>query len=193
AFVGGQRQFQVQAFPFRMTPENMARHRNNPNMAFWRMLKEGHDHFEVTRVPPKVDVCAAQYVFNAESKSGGRLNPNAACPELDVPEPIRVAVADKIARDEAKFALIAAKLDGQAATAVAAAESGPMTPIPASAYAAAPAGQPSAPMSLQQAAAVQPEAPAGGPDSVVAGAYAPAQEPQPQQAGFFGRLLKSLW
>ncbi|HEX2257115.1 MAG TPA: murein L,D-transpeptidase family protein, partial [Afifellaceae bacterium] len=44
AFVGGQRQFQVQAFPFRMTPENMARHRNNPNMAFWRMLKEGHDH-----------------------------------------------------------------------------------------------------------------------------------------------------
>jgi murein L,D-transpeptidase YafK len=65
AFQGGQRSFQVQAFPFRMTPENMARHRDNPNMAFWRMLKEGADHFEVTRVPPKIDVCARQYVFNA--------------------------------------------------------------------------------------------------------------------------------
>ena len=32
AFKGGQRQFQIQAFPFRMTPENIARHRGDPNM-----------------------------------------------------------------------------------------------------------------------------------------------------------------
>ena len=49
AFFGGQRSFQVQAYPFRMTPANMAKHRNNPHMAFWRMLKEGNDHFEVTQ------------------------------------------------------------------------------------------------------------------------------------------------
>ena len=49
SFFGGQKSFQVQAYPFRMTPLNMAKHRNNPNMAFWRMLKEGNDHFEVTR------------------------------------------------------------------------------------------------------------------------------------------------
>jgi hypothetical protein len=47
AFEGGQREFQVQAFPFRMTAANMAKHRDNPNMPFWRNLKEGYAHFEV--------------------------------------------------------------------------------------------------------------------------------------------------
>ena len=59
SFAGGQKSFQIQALPFRMTPHNMARHRNSPHMAFWKMLKEGYDHFEVTHLPPKVDVCGA--------------------------------------------------------------------------------------------------------------------------------------
>ena len=67
SFFGGQRAFQVQAFPFRLTATNFARHRNNPNMPFWRMLKEGGDHFEVTRQEPKVDVCEKRYVFNADA------------------------------------------------------------------------------------------------------------------------------
>jgi murein L,D-transpeptidase YafK len=67
SFFGGQRSFQVQAYPFRMTPANFAKHRNNPNMPFWRMLKEGSDHFEVSRQEPKVDVCEKRYVFNADS------------------------------------------------------------------------------------------------------------------------------
>ena len=96
AFIGGQRAFQVQAFPFRMTPENMARHRDSPNMGFWRMLKEGHDHFEVTRVPPKVDVCSGRYVFNAEPRNGRRLSATEACPELNVPEALRVAVEREV-------------------------------------------------------------------------------------------------
>jgi hypothetical protein len=33
--------FQVEAFPFRMTPLNMARHRNSPHMAFWRRQVPG--------------------------------------------------------------------------------------------------------------------------------------------------------
>ena len=49
AFLGGQKEFQIQAYPFRLTPANLARHRTNPNMPFWTMLKEGNDHFEVTR------------------------------------------------------------------------------------------------------------------------------------------------
>ena len=65
SFFGGQRAFQVQAYPFRMTPLNMARHRNSPHMAFWKMIKEGYDHFEVTRQEPKVDVCDKHYVFDA--------------------------------------------------------------------------------------------------------------------------------
>ena len=43
----------------------MARHRNNPNMPFWRMIKEGNDHFEVTKREPKVDFCEKKYVFDA--------------------------------------------------------------------------------------------------------------------------------
>ncbi len=75
SFFGGQRSFQVQAYPFRMTALNMARHRTNPNCAFWSMLKVGNDHFEVTRQQPKVDVCEKRYVFNAFNPS----DPTATC------------------------------------------------------------------------------------------------------------------
>jgi hypothetical protein len=64
SFRGGQRAFQIQAFPFRMTPENMAKHRDSQHLAFWRNLKEGSDHFELTRIPPKIDVCGKR-MFNA--------------------------------------------------------------------------------------------------------------------------------
>jgi murein L,D-transpeptidase YafK len=78
AFKGGQTAFQIQAFPFRMTPENMARYRDDPNYKFWEMLKEGYDHFELTKVPPKVDVCEGRYVFNRTA--AGKLTPDGACP-----------------------------------------------------------------------------------------------------------------
>ncbi|MGB8138169.1 MAG: murein L,D-transpeptidase family protein, partial [Pseudolabrys sp.] len=65
SFFGGQKAFQLQAYPFRMTAMNMAKHRNNPNMPFWKMIKEGYDHFEVTRAEPKVDFCEKKYVFDA--------------------------------------------------------------------------------------------------------------------------------
>ncbi|MFM9859441.1 murein L,D-transpeptidase family protein [Pseudoxanthobacter sp. M-2] len=101
AFRGGQRSFQVQAFPFKMTPENLAKHEGNPNMPFWQMLKEGYDHFEVTRLEPKVDVCGRQYVFNAKSADPNRgLDPSRACPILDVPQEISIAVASKKQKDE---------------------------------------------------------------------------------------------
>jgi murein L,D-transpeptidase YafK len=35
SFFGGQKSFQIQAYPFRMTPVNMAKHRNSPHLAFW--------------------------------------------------------------------------------------------------------------------------------------------------------------
>jgi murein L,D-transpeptidase YafK len=111
AFQGGQRDFQVQAFPFRMTPENMAKYRNNPNMPFWRMLKEGYDHFEVIRQPPKVDVCGKRYVFNATPENGETFNATAECPPMSVPPQVQIAVADKQAEDKARFIEIAAALD----------------------------------------------------------------------------------
>src|SRR6266498_1053857 len=98
SFFGGQRAFQVQSYPFRMTAVNMAKHRNNPNMPFWKMLKEGSDHFEVTRLEPKVDVCEKRYIFDAESPD--RFSPAERCPAYKVPEDIAVAVREKQRRDE---------------------------------------------------------------------------------------------
>ena len=45
AFFGGQTSFQLQAYPFRMTPLNMARHRNSPHMAFWTNAQGGPRSF----------------------------------------------------------------------------------------------------------------------------------------------------
>ena len=64
AFKGGQKSFQIQAFPFRMTAENMAKHRSSEHYEFWKNLKVGYDHFEITHRPPVVDVCGKKYVFN---------------------------------------------------------------------------------------------------------------------------------
>ncbi|MFE1601716.1 L,D-transpeptidase family protein [Methylobacterium sp. ID0610] len=63
AFAGGQAAFQFQAFPFRMTAENLARHRQDPHIAFWRQLKEGSDRFEATGREPIVTVVAGRYSF----------------------------------------------------------------------------------------------------------------------------------
>lgn len=80
ALRSGQDRFQVQAYPFRMTAENMARHREDPNMPFWRTLKEGYDIFAITRRQPKVSACDRRYVFNTEFASGEPKDPLAACP-----------------------------------------------------------------------------------------------------------------
>ena len=113
AFQGGQRDFQVQAFPFRMTPENMARYRNDPNIPFWVMLKEGYDHFELTGQPPKVNVCENRYIFNSTPAEGRGFNASGECPPMSMPESIRIAVGQKQVRDNEKMLQIAARLDGR--------------------------------------------------------------------------------
>ncbi len=108
SFFAGQQSFQVQAFPFRMTPVNMAKHRDNPNMPFWKMLKEGYDHFEVTRLEPKVNVCERRYVFNASAPGNSatelKFNPRAQCPIYEIPDDIVAAVSEKKRRDEIQTA-----------------------------------------------------------------------------------------
>jgi murein L,D-transpeptidase YafK len=108
AFFGGQKSFQVQAYPFRMTPQNLAKHRTNPNMAFWKMLKKGNDHFEITRVEPKVDVCEKHYVFDAEPPVGSTrqpsFSPGGKCPAYSVAEEILDAVREKQQRDDVQTA-----------------------------------------------------------------------------------------
>jgi murein L,D-transpeptidase YafK len=102
SFFGGQKSFQIQAYPFKMTALNMARHRNSPHMAFWKMLKQGYDHFEVTRLEPKVDVCEKRYVFDAESSV--KFSPADRCPAYKVPEEIAAAVREKQRRDDIQTA-----------------------------------------------------------------------------------------
>ncbi len=80
ALKGGQTAFQVQAFPFRMTPENMAKNRNHPSFEYWMNLKKGYDIFEVTRQQPRVSHCAGRYAFNTEFEGGEPRDPLAACP-----------------------------------------------------------------------------------------------------------------
>ena len=42
-----------------MTPKNIAQHRLDPNIAFWKNLKEGSDHFEALRDRSRRSRCAA--------------------------------------------------------------------------------------------------------------------------------------
>jgi hypothetical protein len=110
SFEGGQRAFQVQAYPFRMTAANMAKHRDNPNIAFWRMLKEGNDHFEVTRQEPKVEVCDKRYVFNAIPFDPTQsFNPQRSCPVYDQPVEIVEAVKAKREADNKEYAALVAR------------------------------------------------------------------------------------
>jgi murein L,D-transpeptidase YafK len=63
AFAGGQQAFQFQAFPFRMTAQNMAKYRFDKNIDFWRQLKEGADRFEATGEEPAVKIVDGRYTF----------------------------------------------------------------------------------------------------------------------------------
>jgi murein L,D-transpeptidase YafK len=101
AFEGGQRAFQVHAFPFRMTPENMARHAGHRHFEFWEMLQEGYQHFEVTQVPPQVDVCDRRYIFNAVAAE--QFSAAEQCPDYTMPEPIASSFQAAQAEHRAAF------------------------------------------------------------------------------------------
>jgi murein L,D-transpeptidase YafK len=113
SFFGGQKAFQFDAFPFHMTPMNMAKHRNNPNMAFWKMIKEGYDHFEVTHQEPKVDFCEKHYVFDAAKAPDATRDPvfqaSAKCPPYVIPDELASLVHDKQAQDQAEYDKLVAK------------------------------------------------------------------------------------
>ena len=102
AFFGGQTSFQLQAYPFRMTPLNMARHRNSSHLPFWKMIKEGYDHFEVAHLEPRVGVCEKRYIF--ETKSAGGFSPADRCPAYRVAEDIATPVSEKQRRDDIETA-----------------------------------------------------------------------------------------
>ncbi|MGA0596954.1 L,D-transpeptidase family protein [Enterovirga sp. CN4-39] len=97
AFAGGQRGFQFQAYPFKMTAENLAKFRKDPNIAFWRNLKEGNDVFEITKREAKVAVCGGRYAFNTVG-NGCSPDPTLAPALAQKEEQDRQAVADLVAK-----------------------------------------------------------------------------------------------
>jgi murein L,D-transpeptidase YafK len=104
----GRPSFQIQAYPFRLTPANLARHRNNPSLAFWKMLKIGNDHFETTHLEPKVDVCNRLYVFDAQPPPNSPkplvFNPTGECPAFVVNPKIARQALEKQRTDEREYA-----------------------------------------------------------------------------------------
>jgi len=104
SFAGGQKTVQLEIFPFRMTPDNLAKQNGNKNMPFWQNIKSGYDSFELTRQPPSWDVCDKKYVFNATGPGGNPLNPLAACPALTTDPTLQAQLSAKESADMAAFA-----------------------------------------------------------------------------------------
>ena len=78
SFNGGNTSFKLELYPFRMTVENLTRYATNPNIAFWRNLKEGYDILAAKGAPADVQVCEGKYVFDV--KGNVPTDPMGKCP-----------------------------------------------------------------------------------------------------------------
>ncbi len=200
-----------------MTPQNMAKHRNNPHMPFWKMIKQGYDHFEVTKQEPKVDVCEKHYVFNAQSADGKPLNfsPAGKCPVFQVNDEVAQAVQEKQRNDELQTAQLISR-GSIAAAPVRTGSDGGMHPVFASKLGVNAGASSSGEYSLAAYSAapnvnierINPPKPAEQPFTLAAApaaapAPAPAAKPatsgttrvsadEPGVSGFFGRMAKSI-
>jgi len=116
AFRGGQPYFTVAAYPFKMTPENMARHRKNEHFKFWEMLKIGYDQFELTKRPPVVEVCEKRYVFNQQVEdTNARFSASATCPAMSTPSSLAMAYQAYEKKWDEAFTSAVAKVDREEA------------------------------------------------------------------------------
>jgi murein L,D-transpeptidase YafK len=70
ALFNGQARIHVHVFPFRMTQANLDAHAKSPWSAFWSNLKEAHDAFERSGIPPQVSVCGNRYLVGQDADPG---------------------------------------------------------------------------------------------------------------------------
>lgn len=81
AFAAGQKRFQVQVYPFRLSDERLAGVDDHDSARFWRTLKAGSDAFESTFLPPRVMVCHGEYRFQpTRSDAEGERTVEVGCP-----------------------------------------------------------------------------------------------------------------
>src|SRR5262249_29677802 len=101
SFAGGNASVQLQIFPFRMTPHNLARHASSPHFEFWKNIKDGYDRFEISKTPPAWDVCEKRYVFDVPREGAQVLEAAAACPAVPAGDAMVAALAKRQAADNA--------------------------------------------------------------------------------------------
>ena len=80
SFAGGQRAFQFQSYPFRMTARTSPSSATTRNAPFWKNLKEGSDYFEALREEPRVGLCGTRYVFGGADVAAGSCTPQGRAP-----------------------------------------------------------------------------------------------------------------
>ena len=71
ALAAGQASFQVQALPFRMTPQGIALRAGHKYAPFWAELKAVSDAFDASQVPPDVAICDGHYAVVAGKPGNG--------------------------------------------------------------------------------------------------------------------------
>ncbi|HVY51674.1 MAG TPA: murein L,D-transpeptidase family protein [Devosia sp.] len=120
-FNAGNAVIQMQIFPFRMTPQNLALVADNPNLPFWMDIKEGYDRFELSRTPPSWDVCEKKYVFDLSGPDGAPLDPLGACPARGN-DTLLASLTAKEAADDAQFKTLVAQIADRNAKAAAQAQ-----------------------------------------------------------------------
>jgi hypothetical protein len=76
-------------------------------MPFWKMIKVGYDHFELTRQEPKVSYCEKKYVFDAirapNAKNDPVFNVNAKCPAYAIDEQLADAMQQRQSDEQAEY------------------------------------------------------------------------------------------
>ncbi|MBI6547579.1 murein L,D-transpeptidase [Xenorhabdus sp. VLS] len=65
----GQHEIKINIYPFKMTLQNMKRHKNNDNYLFWKQLQPAYEYFAKNGIPATVSVIGGQYVVNAKPEN----------------------------------------------------------------------------------------------------------------------------
>ena len=61
ALAGGQKEFALHIFPFRLTARNLFKFRSSPWIGFWKKLRPGYDYFEKFHTAPTITVVDGNY------------------------------------------------------------------------------------------------------------------------------------